>query len=160
PPKGYIEALETRLQRMESVLGNLVQSGNLPESVINSNLEWININENSFKNNIVNNLQKPHDSPTSNDEDLYLMNSQNGQDSDTDERLSSDDDQSCDLSDTKELLKDEFDSATLTNIQALVLLAGNLQSAKNSSSWLYAGIAIRLAQDMGLHRDSSKWNLD
>ncbi|CAG8760676.1 12371_t:CDS:1, partial [Dentiscutata heterogama] len=81
PPKGYIEALETRLQRMESVLGNLVQSGNLPESVINSNLEWININESSFKDNTA-------DSPNS---DLYLTksrNSPNVHDTDSDESLS------------------------------------------------------------------------
>ncbi|CAG8529255.1 1307_t:CDS:2 [Cetraspora pellucida] len=296
PPKGYIEALETRLQRMESVLGNLVQSGNLPESVINSNLEWININENSFKNNIGNNLPKSHDSPSSNNEELNPMKSHESHDSDTDECLSSDGDHSCDLSDSmgqlsidvsghtryignssgitiikkfakkilkdnsnhrqecftkpithsdktsklppkelrdqlldiywrechsympfinkeefmekyndlennqsliillyamfaitakhhqgpavyknpddpstvgeeyieraKELLKDEFDNPTITNVQALVLLAGNLQGSKNPSSWLYVGIAIRLAQDMGLHRDSSKWNLD
>ncbi|CAG8633823.1 15976_t:CDS:2, partial [Gigaspora rosea] len=45
PPKGYIEALETRLQRMESVLGNLVQTGDVSENTISSSLEWINVNE-------------------------------------------------------------------------------------------------------------------
>src|SRR4051794_32829529 len=49
PPKGYIEALETRLQRMESILGGLVQSGDLPEGTISSNLEWINVNESNFR---------------------------------------------------------------------------------------------------------------
>ncbi|CAG8554502.1 11239_t:CDS:2 [Dentiscutata erythropus] len=290
PPKGYIEALETRLQRMESVLGNLVQSGNLPESVINSNLEWININESSFRDNTA-------DSPNS---DLCLTksrNSPNGHDSDSDESLSGEsnnydlnnsmgslaiDDSGhtkyighssgiflikkfatsilqqeglvrqdlsnylskrpkqnidvssyaskelCDkLLDTywreihsfmpfidkedfmekynkldenpslnvllfamfavasrflhipevykdpkdpssagdtfaelvRDLLKDEFDNATIPNIQALILLAGHQQGEKNSNTWLYHGLAIRLAQDMGLHRDVSKWNL-
>ncbi|KAF0543817.1 nucleus protein [Gigaspora margarita] len=291
PPKGYIEALETRLQRMESVLGNLVQSGNLPESVINSNLEWININESSFRDTTGN-------SPNN---DSYLTKSRgspNGQDSDSDESSSSE----CntyDLNDSmgqlsiddsghtryignssgillikkfatnffdenlmlrqdfsngltkrikssntkmqfppkelcdklldiywkeihsfmpiidkedflekynklnenpslhillyailaatsrfvqipevfrnpddpssagdvyaervRELLRDEFDNATITNIQALILLGGHQQGAKNSSTWLYNGLAVRLAQDMGLHRDVSKWGLN
>jgi hypothetical protein len=50
PPKGYIEALETRLQRMESILGGLVQSGELPDGTISpNNLEWINVNEQNFR---------------------------------------------------------------------------------------------------------------
>ncbi|CAG8623311.1 3659_t:CDS:2, partial [Dentiscutata heterogama] len=59
----------------------------------------------------------------------------------------------------RDLLRDEFDNATIPNIQALILLAGHQQGEKNSSTWLYHGLAIRLAQDMGLHRDVSKWNL-
>jgi len=39
-------------------------------------------------------------------------------------------------------------------------MAMNQQGKKNSRCWLYTGMAIRMAQDMGLHRDSSKWNLD
>src|SRR5205823_2500867 len=34
------------------------------------------------------------------------------------------------------------------------------QGAKNSRAWVYIGLAIRIAQDMGLHRDSAKWSLD
>lgn len=58
------------------------------------------------------------------------------------------------------MLRDEFDNATIPTIQALLLLAGHQQGSRNSISWLYSGLAIRLAQDMGLHRDSAKWNLD
>ncbi|CAG8591345.1 13302_t:CDS:2 [Acaulospora morrowiae] len=318
PPKGYIEALETRLQRMESILGGLVQSGDLPEGTINSNLEWINVNESNFKpsNNSPdrnNPLRKSdsHDSSgrstssqkthSSSSKSLLKSHKASYGNSDTDEDLSTDSNdyggsqydlndsmgqlaidegghtrylgnssgifvlkytkksnndhvinvpcgewhspskrridmtlelppkELCDqLLDTfwtqvhpymifidkqdfmekynsleanysyiillyamfaiaakylddpavranpevpstagdeyfnraKELLKDEFDNATLTTIQALILLAGHQQGAKNSTMWLYIGLAIRLAQDMGLHRDSSKWNLD
>ncbi|CAG8593067.1 1783_t:CDS:2, partial [Acaulospora colombiana] len=319
PPKGYIEALETRLQRMESILGGLVQSGDLPEGTINSNLEWINVNESNFKSSHDysdrdGSLRKSshRDSstrPTASSSKLSASSSKGSAkshktsygNSDTDEGSSSDSNECAgsqyDLNDSmgqlaidegghtrylgsssgvfvfkftkrigngqvinvpsgewhtpakkrsnvtlelppkelcdrlldtfwaqvhpymifidrqdfmekynnieenhtqiillyamfaisakfiddpavrtnpdvpstagdeyfnraKELLRDEFDNATLYTIQALLLLAGHQQGAKNSTMWLYVGLATRLAQDMGLHRDSSKWNLD
>ncbi len=58
------------------------------------------------------------------------------------------------------MLKDEFDDAQLSTIHALLLMAAYQQGSKNSRAWLYIGLAIRTAQDMGLHRDSAKWSLD
>lgn len=58
------------------------------------------------------------------------------------------------------LLRGEFDNSTLSTIQALLLMARHQQSAHDSSSWVFLGLAIRIAQDMGLHRDSSNWNLN
>ncbi|CAG8527020.1 237_t:CDS:2, partial [Diversispora eburnea] len=60
----------------------------------------------------------------------------------------------------KELLKEEFEHATLPIIQAILLLALHQLGKKNSRPWIYIGLAIRLAQDMGIHRDSANWKLD
>ncbi|CAG8717980.1 5769_t:CDS:2, partial [Racocetra persica] len=312
PPKGYIEALETRLQRMESVLGNLVQSGDLSENTINSNLEWINVNESNFRSSqsfAVKGLssKKPYDFSIS--RTLPLSNSKTSanhvkpnkslrdQDCDTESILSSDD-PTCDLVDSlgqltiddeghtryigyssgyfsyikvfrvtsdaeflhipnynirfssvkyatqkaiselpskelcnqlldvfwtyvhpnhlfidkldflekynnlennfttiillyamfaiasrtldipdvhkdpsdpttigreyfdraRELLKNEFDNVSITIIQALLLLAAYHRSAVDSVTWLYSGMAIRTAQEMGLHRNPAKWS--
>ncbi|CAI2163370.1 7660_t:CDS:2 [Funneliformis geosporum] len=327
PPKGYIEALETRLQRMESILGGLVQSGDLPEGTISTNLEWINVNESNFRSEQDSNgshssrLRRPsYDSVTigSNLKNgrtnlsystKSLMTSSNyklyknvGQGSDSEECFSSDSNEysgsQYDLDDSmgqlaidesghtsylgnssgiflfkvtkkvangqlitfpkpvfckptkgietkmefelppreicdklldaywkefhpfmpfidkqdlmekynnleynyfsvillysifsisarfveesivrpdpnddsnagtqyfnkaKDLLKDEFCNASISLVQSLILLAGHRQSHKSSANWVYIGLAIRLAQDMGLHRDSAKWNLD
>ncbi|CAG8432825.1 11505_t:CDS:10 [Diversispora eburnea] len=266
PPKGYIEALETRLQRMESILGGLVQSGDLPEGTINSNLEWINVNENdglSSDSNEYNGSQydlndsmgqlaideKGHTRYLGNSSGIFLLKFTkkitHGQmitvprgewHTPSTRRIAAPDmtlelppKELCDLlldtfwreihpympfidkqdfmekynnletnythiillyamfavaarfvdnpavrSDpdapstagteyfekAKELLKDEFDNATIPTIQALLILTGHQQGAKNSTTWLYSGLATRLAQDMGLHRDSAKWNLD
>ncbi|CAH1763475.1 2961_t:CDS:10 [Entrophospora sp. SA101] len=294
PPSCYIEALETRLQRMESVLSNLIQSGELPESSINSNLEWIN-SYSSYSNNLVSN-----DDDDDNDKHNIKYRSTNNQPSDSEESYSSDSNECgnshydlndsmgqlaidesghtrylgsssgifllkftkkvahgqmisipsnsikskrndknlvielppkelCDallniywnklhpyvpfidksevmekynnletnfpsvillysifalaskyIDDTsvrsnpddpitagvpfyeraKEIIKDEFETATITTVQALLLLSIFYQGDKGSTPWIYVGLAIRLAQDMGLHRDSSKWNLD
>ncbi|CAG8461387.1 10174_t:CDS:2 [Ambispora gerdemannii] len=326
PPKGYIEALETRLQRMESILGGLVQSGELPEGAISPNLEWINVNETNFnggetvvgksgqesrgtrksyeggsKSSSSSGLSSAHRTDgysrhkktsagyrsRSNSEDSdqslsdnsnqeygsnydlndsmgqlaidetgqtrYLGNSSgifllkitnrvaNGQiitvpRGDCHNKGSSKSavfelpprelcDQMLDTYFTrvhpympfldpvelrekyenlsnnssilmllyaifaissrfidqpavrknpddptttgdgfferaKELLKDEFDDAQLSTLQALLLMAAYQQGAKNSRTWIYTGLAIRIAQDMGLHRDSAKWSLD
>ncbi|CAG8510545.1 7259_t:CDS:2 [Funneliformis caledonium] len=328
PPKGYIEALETRLQRMESILGGLVQSGDLPEGTISTNLEWINVNESNFKSDQDSNsshssrLRKSsYDSVTigsnlrngrtnsSNASKSVVTSSSNhksyknvGQGSDSEECFSSDGNEYSgsryDLNDSmgqltidesghtrylgnssgiilfkitkkvangqiitipktefyapikrigtnmvfelppkeicdklldafwnevhpvmpffdkqdlmekynnlesnhtsvillysifsisakyvddptegpnpvdassagiqyynkaKELLKDEFGNSTISVVQSLLLLASHHQSHRNSVTWVYVGLAIRLAQDLGLHRDSSQWNFD
>ncbi|KAG9289498.1 hypothetical protein G9A89_001270 [Geosiphon pyriformis] len=331
PPKGYIEALETRLQRMESILGGLVQSGDLPEGTISSNLEWINVNETNFtgknqqsKNGSSRKSSNPDDD-SSKDEPIYTPRSNsllsahrtdgyarkskdrkigyysNSNSDSSDESLSSDSKEgfgdNYDLNDSmgqlaidetgqtrylgnssgifllrvtnrvangqifkfprngcevyrkpnkptsfelpprelcdemldvyfkqvhpfipiidpeelrkkyrsisnnssilillfamfamskrfsdpplvrrnpddpvyaadlffesaRDLLKEEFDEGQLSTVQALLLMSAYQQGAKNSRSWMYTGMAIRMAQDMGLHRDSAKWSLE
>ncbi|CAG8534149.1 7753_t:CDS:2 [Racocetra fulgida] len=98
---------------MESVLGNLVQSGDLSENTINSNLEWINVNENNFRSSqsfAVKGLssKKPYDFsisrtlPPSNSKTsaspVKHNKSLRDHDCDTDDVLSSDD-PTCDLTD-------------------------------------------------------------
>ncbi|CAJ0908705.1 5173_t:CDS:2 [Entrophospora sp. SA101] len=261
PPSCYIEALETRLQRMESVLSNLIQSGELPESSINSNLEWINVNEKSYSsdsNECGNSHYDLNDSmgqlaidesghtrylgsssgifllkftkkvahgqmisiPSNsikskrNDKNLVIelppkelcdallniywnklhpyvpfidksevMEKYNNLETnfpsvillysifalaskyidDTSVRSNPDDPITAGVpfyERAKEIIKDEFETATITTVQALLLLSIFYQGDKGSTPWIYVGLAIRLAQDMGLHRDSSKWNLD
>ncbi|CAG8620568.1 5751_t:CDS:2 [Paraglomus brasilianum] len=316
PPKGYIEALETRLKRMESILGGLVQSGELPEgSVSSSTLEWINVSEQNFASGTSVRREgesggggtSPHQflgsSRTSNASESILYKSNHSSDSEENRSSGSREDEStsydlndsmgqlaidengetrylgnssgifllritkniadgqllnvsrsdwhvhepeeiknkrpieialpsrelCDeLVDTyfqeihpcipfidktdfmekykdlennpqvlgllfaimsvaarqidrpsvrlhpdepstagdqffyraKELLADDFDESNIITLQALLVMAMNQQGKKNSRCWLYTGMAIRMAQDMGLHRDSSKWNLD
>ncbi|CAG8503132.1 9587_t:CDS:2 [Paraglomus occultum] len=310
PPKGYIEALETRLKRMESILGGLVQSGELPEgSVSSGTLEWINVSEHNFASGAP--VRREGTSPqqflgssrTSNASENGFYKSNNSSDSEENSSPVSRDDEGTgyDLNDSmgqlaidengetrylgnssgifvlkitkniadgqllnvsrgdlhvpdpdeikskrpieialpsrelcdelvdvyfqaihpcipfvdktyfmekykdlennpqilvllfaimsvaarhidrpavrlhpdepstagdrffyraKELLSDDFDESNIITLQALLVMGMNQQGKKNSRSWLYTGLAIRMAQDMGLHRDSSKWNLD
>ncbi|CAG8502833.1 14758_t:CDS:2 [Dentiscutata heterogama] len=294
PPKGYIEALETRLQRMESVLGNLVQSGDLPENTISSNLEWINVNESNFRHSQSSAIksrssQKSYDFSISRDPSLssstYVKASKD-QNSDSEDGLLSETNFRYDLADSlgqlaidetgrtryfgsssnvltclklfkkipngqflciyggtpirnttpavimkfppkelcdklldtfwkyfhhhmifidkldlmekynnleanihsivllyaifaiaskkldtqevreeyfnraREILRNEFEHQTIATVQALLILSVYDRDATTSVTWLYTGMAIRLAQDMGLHRDSAKWNFD
>ncbi|CAG8509341.1 157_t:CDS:2 [Ambispora leptoticha] len=321
PPKGYIEALETRLQRMESILGGLVQSGELPEGAISSNLEWINVNETNFNGGETvvgksgqesRGTHRSYEGGSKSSSSLALSSSHrtdgysrhkktsnssrysghrshsNSEDSDQSSSDNSNQEygSNYDLNDSmgqlaidetgqtrylgnssgifllkitnkvangqiitvprsechskvdlksavfelpprelcdqmldtyfarihpympfidpvdlrekyenlsnnssilillyaifaissrfidqpavrdgfferaKELLKDEFDDAQLSTLQALLIMAAYQQGAKNSRTWIYTGLAIRIAQDMGLHRDSAKWSLD
>ncbi|CAG8576204.1 16605_t:CDS:2 [Acaulospora morrowiae] len=61
---------------------------------------------------------------------------------------------------TYELLKEEFDYSTLSIIQALLLLSWHHKERLNSQTWIFTGLAIRLAQDMGLHRESLNENFN
>ncbi|KAF9203256.1 hypothetical protein BGZ49_006624, partial [Haplosporangium sp. Z 27] len=62
-------------------------------------------------------------------------------------------------------LVDEFmDSPRLSTVQALFLLGKHLEESKNqgvfTKSFMYIGMAVRMAMDMGLNRNCSGWGLD
>ncbi|KAI8339411.1 fungal-specific transcription factor domain-containing protein [Chlamydoabsidia padenii] len=51
--------------------------------------------------------------------------------------------------------------ATLSKVQSIILIhnhSGNLDS-KSSACWLLGGLAVRLAQGLGLYRDCEEWDL-
>ena len=56
------------------------------------------------------------------------------------------------------LLDVELDSPTLSTVQSLAILSG-VESIRtlDARGWLYSGMAIRLATDLGLHLDSQKY---
>ncbi|KAF9157812.1 hypothetical protein BGX20_003718, partial [Mortierella sp. AD010] len=62
-------------------------------------------------------------------------------------------------------LVDEFlDCPRLSTVQALFFLGKHLEESKNQTfftkSFMYVGMAVRMAMDMGLNRDCSGWGLD
>ncbi|KDE03870.1 hypothetical protein MVLG_05692 [Microbotryum lychnidis-dioicae p1A1 Lamole] len=60
----------------------------------------------------------------------------------------------------KKLLDYDYGSSRLVTVQSLLLLAyREIGTGAMSSSWLYTGMAIRMAQDLGLFRDVEKWFL-
>ena len=60
----------------------------------------------------------------------------------------------------KELLHEDFGSSRLTTCQALLLLAyREIGCGAMARSWTYVGMAVRMAQDMGLFRDVDRWFL-
>lgn len=60
----------------------------------------------------------------------------------------------------KELIHEDFGSSRLSTVQALLLLAyREIGCGANAQSWTYLGMAIRMAQDLGLFRDVDKWFL-
>ncbi|RKP27259.1 transcription factor domain-containing protein, partial [Syncephalis pseudoplumigaleata] len=59
------------------------------------------------------------------------------------------------------LLDDEYDRSELTTVQALIIMSFYQHGCSQSmSSWLLAGMAFRMAHDLGLHRDCERWGLD
>jgi hypothetical protein len=51
--------------------------------------------------------------------------------------------------------------ATISKVQSIILIhnhSGNLDS-KSSACWLLGGLAIRLAQGLGLNRDCEEWDI-
>lgn len=51
-------------------------------------------------------------------------------------------------------------SSKLVSVQALLLMAyREIGTGGMSASWLFTGMAIRMAQDLGLFRDVEKWFL-
>ncbi|KAG9304377.1 hypothetical protein G9A89_019939 [Geosiphon pyriformis] len=59
----------------------------------------------------------------------------------------------------KALLDFEYDNSRLSTVQALILLSlRDYGTGKVSRAWMYAGMSIRMAQDMGLHRNTEKWD--
>ncbi|CAG8712203.1 4301_t:CDS:2, partial [Racocetra persica] len=59
----------------------------------------------------------------------------------------------------KALLDNDYDRAHTTNIQALLLLSiREYGTGKVTRSWIYTGIAARMAQSLGMHRNNEKWH--
>ncbi|KAH9448422.1 hypothetical protein Pst134EA_027733 [Puccinia striiformis f. sp. tritici] len=62
------------------------------------------------------------------------------------------------LEKAKQVLNLDYGNSKLTNCQSLILMAyREIGSGAMTESWLYTGMAIRMAQDMGLFRDVDKW---
>ncbi|KAI9495479.1 fungal-specific transcription factor domain-containing protein [Zychaea mexicana] len=58
------------------------------------------------------------------------------------------------------LLDDYYDTPKISTVQALLLMAMHQHGAMNSPrAWLYSGLAFRMAQDLGLHRNCDHWNI-
>ncbi|KAG0192448.1 hypothetical protein DFQ28_009173 [Apophysomyces sp. BC1034] len=58
------------------------------------------------------------------------------------------------------LLDDYYDLPRISTVQALLLLATHQHGAmKSARAWLYSGMAFRMAQDLGLHRNCDQWNI-
>ncbi|CAG8474229.1 9006_t:CDS:2 [Racocetra fulgida] len=59
----------------------------------------------------------------------------------------------------KALLDNDYDRAHATIIQALLLLSiREYGTGKVTRSWIYTGIATRMAQSLGMHRNNEKWH--
>ncbi|CAG8560012.1 26160_t:CDS:2 [Dentiscutata erythropus] len=57
----------------------------------------------------------------------------------------------------KALLDSDYDRAHITNVQALLLLSLREYGAgRVTRSWIYTGMAARMAQSLGLHRNNEK----
>jgi hypothetical protein len=56
-----------------------------------------------------------------------------------------------------ELLNQTYDKSHVTTIQALLIMASSLftRCDERSTSWLYAGLAINMVADLGLHVEQS-----
>ncbi|KAL1923404.1 uncharacterized protein VTP21DRAFT_8384 [Calcarisporiella thermophila] len=60
----------------------------------------------------------------------------------------------------KKLLDTAFEKPQLSTVQALLLLTIDTQLANNpENNYLYSSLAVRIAQELGMHRDSSKWKI-
>ncbi|ORY04154.1 hypothetical protein K493DRAFT_59036 [Basidiobolus meristosporus CBS 931.73] len=58
------------------------------------------------------------------------------------------------------LLDQTYEMSSLENIQALVLLGIYHHITHGGMrAWLYSGMAIRMAEDLGLHRNPDKWDI-
>ncbi|KAK9718731.1 hypothetical protein K7432_005276 [Basidiobolus ranarum] len=56
------------------------------------------------------------------------------------------------------LLNESYDVTSLSNVQALILLSICFRITHGGiKSWIYSGMAIRLAEDLGLHRNPDSW---
>ncbi|KAI9486731.1 MAG: fungal-specific transcription factor domain-containing protein [Benjaminiella poitrasii] len=60
----------------------------------------------------------------------------------------------------EKLLDESYDTPSISTVQALLLLASHQHGImKSARAWLYSGMAFRMAQDLGLHRDCTHWNI-
>ncbi|CAO3623103.1 unnamed protein product [Cunninghamella blakesleeana] len=58
------------------------------------------------------------------------------------------------------LMEMEWDDFKVYTVQALVLMSSHSNGAlKTSRGWLYSGMAFRMAQNLGLHRNCENWDL-
>ncbi|OZJ04391.1 hypothetical protein BZG36_02421 [Bifiguratus adelaidae] len=61
----------------------------------------------------------------------------------------------------KRLLDDDYDMSRISTVQALLLMAIHQNGAiRTARAWLYAGMAFRMAHDLGLNRNCENWNID
>jgi hypothetical protein len=59
----------------------------------------------------------------------------------------------------KALLDNDYDKARVSTIQALVVLSlREYGVGKVTRAWLWSGMAARMAQDLGMHRNNEKWH--
>ncbi|KAM0754933.1 hypothetical protein T439DRAFT_377335 [Meredithblackwellia eburnea MCA 4105] len=64
------------------------------------------------------------------------------------------------LDKARRVLNYDYGSSKLVSVQALLLMAyREIGTGAMSASWLYTGMGIRMAQDLGLFRDVEKWFL-
>ncbi|KAF9905153.1 hypothetical protein EC991_001973 [Linnemannia zychae] len=57
----------------------------------------------------------------------------------------------------KELIKEEYDNSQIGTVQALLLMAiQQMGFCESQRAWLYVGMAIRMAEDLGLNYDLSE----
>jgi hypothetical protein len=57
----------------------------------------------------------------------------------------------------KELIKEEYDNSQVGTVQALLLMAiQQMGFCESQRAWLYVGMAIRMAQDLGLNCELSE----
>ncbi|CAG8822406.1 702_t:CDS:2, partial [Racocetra persica] len=221
PPKGYIEAIETRLHRMESLLGGLVHSNDpFAEAVLaelmqddprpsrksgNTEFTWRNGSISIHGDTGSSGLQSPEivqakDNSIIDDlndimgilsidenqqvryhgrsSGLYLL--KNNRDnpppllllnaiyalaarfSDRPElRKNLQDSQTAGdefFDRAKALLDNDYDKSHITTIQALIIMAlRDIRIDNTTRSWIYIGMAARMAQDLGIHRNNEKW---
>ncbi|RCH92448.1 hypothetical protein CU098_002643, partial [Rhizopus stolonifer] len=58
------------------------------------------------------------------------------------------------------LLDESYDKPSISTVQSLLLLASHQHGTmKSARAWLYSGMAFRMAQDLGLHRNCDHWNI-
>ncbi|KAH8552423.1 fungal-specific transcription factor domain-containing protein [Umbelopsis sp. PMI_123] len=58
------------------------------------------------------------------------------------------------------LLDEDMDKVSTATIQSLLLIASHQYGAKKGNrSWIYTGMALRMAQSMGLNRNCDRWNI-
>lgn len=60
----------------------------------------------------------------------------------------------------EKLLDESYDTPSIATVQSLLLLASHQHGAmKSARAWVYSGMAFRMAQDLGLHRNCDHWNI-